>query len=70
MTATGEDPQVAIQQARDALAPYYSGQVTAEPAAQTQNLRQQVEEALKLEPERRKEILKQAAEMGVDTKGL
>ena len=31
MTATGEDPQVAIQQARDALAPYYSGQVTAEP---------------------------------------
>ena len=32
MTATGEDPQVAIQQARDALAPYYSGQVTAEPS--------------------------------------
>jgi hypothetical protein len=32
MTATGEDPQVAIQQARDALAPYYTGQVTAEPS--------------------------------------
>ena len=26
MTATGEDPAVAIQQARDALAPYYTGQ--------------------------------------------
>ena len=32
MTATGEDPAVAIQQARDALAPYYTGQVTAEPS--------------------------------------
>ncbi len=32
MTATGEDPAVAIQQARDALIPYYTGQATANPA--------------------------------------
>jgi hypothetical protein len=70
MTATGEDPQVAIQQARDALAPYYTGQAGPSTGTQPQNLRQQLEEALKLEPERREEILKQATEMGVDTKGL
>jgi hypothetical protein len=70
MTATGEDPQVAIQQARDALAPYYTGQAGPTTTTQPQNLRQQLEEALKLEPERRDEILKQATEMGVDTKGL
>ena len=70
MTATGEDPAVAIQQARDALAPYYTGQAGPTTATQPQNLRQQLEEALKLEPERRDEILKQATEMGVDTKGL
>ncbi len=28
MTATGQDPDVAIQQARDALIPYYTGQAT------------------------------------------
>jgi hypothetical protein len=70
MTATGEDPAVAIQQARDALAPYYTGQAGPTTTTQPQNLRQQLEEALKLEPERRDEILKQATEMGVDTKGL
>ena len=73
MTATGEDPAVAIQQARDALAPYYTGQAgptVPAPAAQPQNLRPQVEEALRLEPGRREEILKQATEMGVDIKGL
>ena len=37
---------------------------------QTQVLLQQVKEALKLEPNRRKEILKQAANMGLDVKGL
>jgi hypothetical protein len=42
----------------------------ATPAAQPENLRQQLEEALKLEPQRREEILKQATEMGVDTEGL
>ena len=35
MTATGEDASVAIQQARDALIPYYTGQATST-AAQTQ----------------------------------
>lgn len=35
MTATGEDPEVAMRKAAEQLAPYYSGQVTA-PSSQTQ----------------------------------
>jgi len=35
MTATGEDPAVAIQQARDALAPYYTGQAGPTTTTQT-----------------------------------
>lgn len=73
MQNTGADPADAIRQAQEALAPYYSGNVptmTGTGSAEPQNLRQQLEEALKLEPQRREEILKQATEMGVDTKGL
>ena len=39
-------------------------------AAPVQTPLQQVEEALKLEPQRREEILKQATDMGIDVKGL
>lgn len=75
MTATGEDASVAIQQARDALIPYYTGQATST-AAQTQptispearlNL---VKDALKQQPEQRELILKQAAKDGVNIEGL
>ena len=52
------------------LAPYYQGNVSVPSQTQTQTLRQQVEEALRLEPKRREAILKQATEMGVDIKGL
>ena len=75
MTATGEDASVAIQQARDALIPYYTGQATPT-AAQTQptissearlNL---VKDALKQQPEKRELILQQAAKDGVNIEGL
>jgi hypothetical protein len=48
MTATGEDPAVAIQQARDALAPYYTGQVTAEPSQPTPSGTPTLEQFLKV----------------------
>ena len=66
----GEDPAVAMRKAAEMLAPYYQGNVSMPSQPQTQTLRQQVEEALKLEPKRREAILKQATEMGVDIKGL
>ena len=73
MAATGGgDAAAAIRQAQEALAPYYSGDTPtmSAPGGGSQNLRQQLEEALKLEPERREEILKQATDMGVNTEGL
>ena len=66
----GEAPEVAMKKAAEQLAPFYQGNVSVPSQTQTQTLRQQVEEALRLEPKRREAILKQATEMGVDIKGL
>ena len=65
------DAKEALAAAQAALEPLYqqAGGVPTT-AGGSQNLRQQVEEALKLEPERREEILKQATDMGVNTEGL
>ena len=68
--STGKDAPEAMKEAADTLRPFYEGNVSMPSQTQTQTLRQQVEEALKLEPKRREAILKQATEMGVDIKGL
>ena len=64
------DPQKVRQQAlqiANVTAQAMGGQPAATPS---QTLLQQVQEALKLEPKRRKEILKQATDAGIDVKGL
>jgi len=68
--STGKDAQAAMKEAADTLRPFYQGNASVPSQTQTQTLRQQVEDALKLEPKRREDILKQATEMGVDIKGL
>ena len=64
------DPQKVRQQAMqiaNVTAQAMGGQPAAPPS---QTLLQQVQEAIKLEPKRRKEILKQATDAGIDVKGL
>ncbi len=68
--STGKDAPEAMKEAADTLRPFYQGNASVPSQTQNQSLRQQVEEALKLEPKRREDILKQATEMGVDIKGL
>lgn len=48
MSATGEDPEVAMRKAAEQLAPYYSGQVTASQPAQTPTGTPTLEEFLKV----------------------
>lgn len=65
----GEDPAVAMKKAAEMLAPYYQGNVSV-PQSTPTDPRKQVEEALKVQPERREEILKQAKKDGVNIEGL
>tara|TARA_Y100000004_G_scaffold17981_1_gene18531 strand:+ start:2161 stop:3261 length:1101 start_codon:yes stop_codon:yes gene_type:complete len=65
----GEDPAVAMRKAAEQLAPFYQGNVSV-PQSTPTDPRKQVEEALRVQPERREEILKQAKKDGVNTEGL
>ena len=65
----GEDPAVAMKKAAEMLAPYYQGNVSV-PQSTPTDPRKQVEEALRVQPERREEILKQAKKDGVNIEGL
>ena len=59
--------QAAVTAAPNAPSATMGGQPAAAPA---QTPLQQVQDALRLEPSRREEILKQATDMGIDVKGL
>jgi hypothetical protein len=59
--------QAAVTAAPNAPSATMGGQPAAAPA---QTPLQQVQDALRLEPKRREEILKQATDMGIDVKGL
>ena len=66
----GMTAEEAMAQAAAALGPLYGIGPGGGQGGSPVDLRSQVEEALRLEPKRRDAILKQAAEMGVDTRGL
>lgn len=67
--STGKDAPEAMKEAADTLRPFYEGNVSV-PQSTPTDPRKQVEEALRVQPERREEILKQAKKDGVNTEGL
>tara|TARA_R110000803_G_scaffold149700_1_gene215150 strand:- start:34 stop:858 length:825 start_codon:yes stop_codon:yes gene_type:complete len=68
-----QDPSAALEAARKAAvqaAPNAPSAKTGGQPTPSQTPLQQVQDALRLEPNRREEILKQATDMGIDIKGL